>query len=186
MRGRLTDGADLRRFLTVLFSTSILAGAVGSVWGKEITRALDRTATTDTGWVLIGWLISGPPILVTALVWHDRRLLGTRQRRDLSYVLGIWIGLNMLLVPGLIHGPDRFFGKGRGVVDPLSTGWAWGAAGSLLGLAFAGIVLVVLYRSVGGRPTRRQVDLTARFLEIAWAVVLVASLGLALYSVSGT
>ena len=77
-------------------------------------------------------------------------------------------------------GVDSQFGTGALVGDPLSAGWAWGALAAVVGLAFTAIVLRVLHRSVDD-PTREQRDLTVRFLERAWLVLLVVSLGFALY-----
>ena len=42
------------------------------------------------------------------------------------------------------------------------------------------MVLLVLHRTVA-EPTREQRDLTIRFLERAWLLLLVVSLGFALY-----
>lgn len=182
MVARRTYRPDIRRFLTVLAGTAAVAGAVGITWGREIARALDGTATTETGWLLFGWLLSGPPILLAALSWHDRRRLRRRQRRDLSIVAAIWIGLSMLFLPGLINGSDRYFGAGRAVVEPLTIGWTWGALGNLVGITFAAVVLLVQRDSVRGRgPSRRQSDLTARFVEVGWMLALAVSLSLALY-----
>ena len=180
--GRRTDASDIRRFLTVATGAGVLIGALAVTWGHELADLLDQTATTETGWLLLGWLISGPPLLVILLVWHDRTRLRRYQRRDLSVYLGLWVGLSMLVLPTQIHGPEHYFGKGAAVAEPLTTGWAWGAAGNLVGLIFAGIVLWIFHSSVGGRPSTRQVDVTYRFLEIGWMLILLASLAFALYA----
>jgi len=182
MGGRRTDGSDIRRFLNVLVSTGFLVGAVGVVWGKEIADALEKTATTETGWLMIGWLISGPPLLLAVLAWHDRRRLKPQRRLDLSIYLAIWIGLSMLVLPARIDGPAHHFGKGSSVAEPLSTGWAWGVAGNLVGLLFFGIVLWIFRSSVRGRPTAEQEYVTYRFLEIGWLLILLISLAFALYA----
>ena len=50
----------------------------------------------------------------------------------------------------------------------------------MIGLVFTGLVLLVLHRSVHA-PTAPQRDLTVRFLERTWLVLLLVSLGFALY-----
>jgi len=75
---------------------------------------------------------------------------------------------------------DSQFGTGALIGDPLSAGWAWGALANIIGVVFAALVLFVLYRSVEA-PTREQRDLTIRFLERAWLLLLTVSLGFALY-----
>jgi hypothetical protein len=86
----------------------------------------------------------------------------------------------MFVLPSRFTGVEQQFGTGALVGDPLSAGWAWGALGALIGLAFTGIVLLVLHRTVDD-PTPEQRDLTVRFLEVSWVVLLVVSLGFALY-----
>jgi hypothetical protein len=75
---------------------------------------------------------------------------------------------------------DSQFGTGALVGDPLSSGWAWGALAAIIGLVFTALVLLVLHRTVD-EPTPQQRELTVRFLERAWLVLLVVSLGFALY-----
>jgi hypothetical protein len=86
----------------------------------------------------------------------------------------------MLVLPARTTGTADQFGTGALVGDPLSVGWTWGALAAIAGVVFTGIVLLVLHRSVG-RPSADQLDLTIRFLERAWVVLLLVSLGFALY-----
>jgi hypothetical protein len=174
------DRADRDRFVRAVIGSAILFGALGLVLGQDVAMQLQKSPTTELGWRLIGWLVSAPPWVLTLVTWHERRRLSTDQRRHRSTLLGAWIGLSMFVLPSRITGVDHEFGTGALVGEPLSVGWAWGALAALTGLAFSGVVLLVLHRSVVS-PTKEQRDLTVRFLERAWLVLLVVSLGFALY-----
>jgi len=175
-----TDTAERRRFLLSLVAFAVLFTALGRIYGEDIALELQKTPTTTLGWRLIGWLISAPPLVFTMIVWHERHRLSPKQRRDRSWLLAAWIGLNMFVLPARTTSIDSQFGTGALVGDPLSTGWAWGAGATIVGVVFTGLVVVVLHRSVE-EPTREQRDLTVRFLERAWLLLLVVSLGFALY-----
>lgn len=165
-----------------MITACVAFGAIGATWGEQIGLRLQDTPTTTQGWLFIGWLISGPPYLIGMLAWYERGRLDRGQRRTLTYVLAVWIGLSMFVLPARVHSVDAQFGTAALVGDPLSAGWAWGALANLLGLGFAAVALIVLHRSVSGRPSARQQELTIRFLERAWLLLLVASLGFALYA----
>jgi hypothetical protein len=175
-----TDTSERRRFVLAVVAFAVVFTAVGRMYGEDIALELQKTPTTTLGWRLIGWLVSGPPLVFTMMVWHERRRLTPKQWRDRSWLLAAWIGLNMFVLPARTTSTDSQFGTAALVGDPLSTGWAWGAAAAVVGLAFTGLVLLVLHRSVD-EPTREQRDLTMQFLERAWLVLLVVSLGFALY-----
>lgn len=174
------DLSERRRFVLATVGFAVLFTALGRLLGEDIALQLQETPTTTLGWRFIGWLIAAPPLLLTMIVWHERRRLRPRQRRDRGLVLAGWIGLSMFVLPSRTVGVDSQFGTGALVGDPLSAGWAWGMLANIIGLAFTGLVLLVLHRSVDV-PTREQRDLTMRFLERAWLVLLVVSLGFALY-----
>jgi MFS family permease len=174
------DAAERRRFAGAVLGFAVLFTVVGRAFGEDIAMQLQQTPTTALGWRLTGWLVAAPPAVVTILVWHDRHRLRPRRRRDLSLLLSGWIGLSMFVLPARVVGVDDQFGTGALVGDPLSAGWAWGALAAVVGLAFSGLVMLVLRRTVD-RPTPEQWDLTVRFLERAWLVLLVVSLGFALY-----
>jgi hypothetical protein len=175
-----TDAFERRRFVIAVVAFAVLFTAVGRLYGEDIALQLQKTPTTTLGWRLIGWLVSAPPAVLTMITWHERRRLRTEQRRNRGLVLAVWIGLSMFVLPARTTSIDSQFGTGALVGDPLSSGWAWGALAAIIGLAFTGLVLLVLHRSVDV-PTREQRDLTIRFLERAWLVLLVVSLGFALY-----
>lgn len=179
-RARRTDASDRRRFVVATVAFAVLFAVVGRVFGEDIALQLQKTPTTALGWRFIGWLVAAPPAVLTMVSWHERHRLRPKQRRDRAVLLGAWIGLSMFVLPSRITGVDSQFGTGALVGDPLSAGWAWGALAALIGLAFSGLVLLVLHRSVE-TPTREQWALTVRFLERAWLVLLVVSLGFALY-----
>lgn len=175
-----SDVADIRRFLLAAVGFAVLFTAIGRLYGEDIAMKLLNTPTTELGWRFIGWMVSAPPAVLTMIVWHERRRLRPKQRRDRSLLLAGWLGLSMFVLPARTGSVEGQFGTGALVGDPLSAGWAWGALASLIGLVFTAVVLVVLFRTVEV-PTRAQRDLTVRFLERAWLVLLVVSLGFALY-----
>jgi MFS family permease len=175
-----TDATERRRFVLAAVGFAVLFTAVGRMLGEDIALELQKTPTTALGWRFIGWLVAAPPAVLTMITWHERRRLRPKQRRDRGLVLAVWIGLSMFILPARTTSVDSQFGTGALVGDPLSAGWAWGAMAAILGLAFTGLVLLVLHRSVD-EPTAAQRDLTVRFLERAWLVLLVVSLGFALY-----
>jgi hypothetical protein len=175
-----TDLSDRRRFLLAVAGFAVIFTALGRLFGEDIALELQKTPTTTNGWLFIGWLVSAPPYVLTMITWHERRRLNARQRRDRTYVLAAWIGLSMFILPARTSSIDSQFGTGALVGEPLSIGWAWGMLASLIGFAFTALVLTVLHRTVD-EPTKKQRDLTVRFLERAWLVLLVVSLGFALY-----
>lgn len=179
-RERRTDAEDRRLFLLATLGFAVLFLVVGLRFGEDVALQLQRTPTTTLGWRLVGWLVAAPPYVVTMIVWHERRRVDRDRLRRRLVLLAGWIGLTMLVLPSRLTSAEAQFGTGALVGEPLSTGWAWGALAALLGLAFSGLVLLVLHRTVD-EPTARQRDLTARFLEGAWLVLLVVSLGFALY-----
>jgi hypothetical protein len=175
-----TDAFERRRFVLALVGFAVLFTAIGRLFGEDIALQLQKTPTTTLGWRFIGWLVAAPPVALTVISWQERRRLRPKQRRDRAYLLAGWLGLTMFILPARTTSIDSQFGTGALVGDPLSAGWAWGALAALLGLAFTGLVLLVLHRTVD-EPTREQRELTMRFLERAWLVLLVVSLGFALY-----
>ena len=174
------DAADRVGFLVAVVVFAGLFLFAGLRFGEDVALELQKTPTTDLGWRLVGWLVAAPPYLVTLLVWHERGRLRREQLRQRGLLLAAWIGLGMFVLPSRVTSPEEHFGTAALVGDPLSAGWAWGALAALLGLVFTGLVLLVLHRSVES-PTPQQRDLTVRFLEVAWLVLLVVSLGFALY-----
>lgn len=175
-----TDAAERRQFILAVVGFAVLFTAIGRIFGEDIALQLQKTPTTELGWRFIGWLVAAPPVVLTMITWHERRRLRPTQRRDRGLVLAIWLGLSMFILPARTTSIDSQFGIGALVGDPLSSGWAWGALATLIGLGFTGLVLLVLHRTVE-KPTREQRDLTIRFLERAWLLLLVVSLGFALY-----
>jgi hypothetical protein len=175
-----SDRADVRRFLLAVVGFGVLFTAIGRIFGEDIAMQLQNTPTTTLGWRFIGWMVAAPPAVLTMITWHERRRLRPKQRRDRSLLLACWLGLSMFILPARTASVDSQFGTGALVGDPLSEGWAWGGLAAVAGLVFTALVLVVLFRTVDA-PTRAQRDLTVRFLERAWLVLLVVSLGFALY-----
>lgn len=179
----VTDGqdrADRRRFVVAVVAFAVLFAVAGLRFGEDVALQLLKTPTTELGWRLIGWMVAAPPWVLVMVSWHERGRLSGDQRRRRSTLLAAWIGLSMFVLPSRLGGVEHEFGTGALVGEPLSVGWAWGALAALIGLAFSGVVLLVLHRSIDS-PTPVQRDLTVRFLERAWLVLLIVSLGFALY-----
>jgi len=179
-RSRRADDSELRRFVLAAAGFAVLFLVIGLRFGEDVAVQLQKTPTTALGWRLVGWLVAGPPALFALVSWHDRRRLRTEQRARRVLLMAAWLGLNMFVLPARLTSVDKEFGTGALVGDPLSAGWTWGALAALVGMAFSAVVLVVLHRTVD-EPTPDQRDLTVRFLERAWLVLLVVSLGFALY-----
>lgn len=175
--------SEARRFGLAVLGFAVLFTVLGLRYGQQIALQLQDTPTTDLGWRLIGWGVAGPPWLLTMITWHERARFRPEQLRRRGVLLAAWIGLSMLVLPSRLTSVEQQFGTGALVGEPLSSGWGWGALAALIGLVFTGLVLLVLHRSVDA-PTARQRDLTMRFLERAWLVLLVVSLGFALYGSS--
>jgi len=165
--GSVGSRSDLRRFAVAVVTFAILFGAVGRIWGEDIALRLQDTPTTEFGWLFIGWLVSGPPCIIAILVWHERRRFKPESLRTTGILIAAWIGLSMFVFPARLEGVDSQFGTG--------------ALANVIGLVFAALVWTVLHRTVPGKPTAEQLDLTARLLEKAWLVLMVVSLGFALY-----
>lgn len=161
--------------------SSLLFMTLGRVYGEDIGIKLQETPTTTHGWLFIGWLISGPPFLIAMLAWHERGRIRTRHRRTLTWLLGTWVGLSMFVLPAAVHSVTDQFETAAIVGAPLNAGWTWGMAANLAAVVFSAIVVRVLQTSVEGEVSSAQVDLTFRFLERAWLVLLLASLAFALY-----
>src|SRR5690349_10549247 len=120
------DISERRRFVILVVAFAVLFTAVGRMYGEDIALELQKTPTTALGWRLIGWLVAGPPLVFTMMVWHERRRLTRKQWRDRSWLLAAWIGLNMFVLPARTTSTDSQFGTAALVGDPLGAGWAWG------------------------------------------------------------
>ena len=180
MTDRDSDAADRRLLVIATLGFAVLFLFLGLRFGEDVALLLQKTPMTDLGWRLVGWLVAAPPYVVTMVVWHERRRPSREQLRQRLVLLAAWIGLTLFVLPSRVTSAEDHFGTGALVGGPLSAGWAWGALAALIGLSFTGIVLLVLHRSVD-EPAPEQRDLTVRFLEVAWVVLLVVSLGFALY-----
>ncbi|RNL62108.1 hypothetical protein EFK50_09865 [Nocardioides marmoriginsengisoli] len=190
MGSNRTPLSDRARFGWCIAGFAVLFLVVGRVLGEDIALQLQKTPTTVEGWLFVGWLVGGPPYLVTAIFWNERHRLTRTQLRNRSVLLAAWIGLTMLIVPARVLGVHTQFGTGALVGNPLSAGWVWGMAANVGMLVFGGLVLLVLHKSTpkgpGKGPSAEQRRMTARFLEAAWLVALVVTLGLSLYGGNGS
>ena len=181
MGSNRTAVSDGRRFALSIVGSCVLFLAVGRFLGEDIALELQKTPTTRDGYLFFGWLVGGPPFLLAVLLWNARERLDAAELRKRTYAVSAWIGLGMFILPAKLDSVDEQFGTAALVGDPLSGGWAWAMLANLVAFAFAGLVLLVLHKSVPQGPNRAQRELTVTFLERAWLVVLVAGLGFALY-----
>lgn len=166
----------MRRFLTTLVFTLAITGLVARGLGEDITVALGDTATSERGWPVLGWLFSGPPLLLAALAWNDRRRFSAERRRKRATAYAIWFGMGGFALPALVDDSAELFGRGVEVGNPLAFGWACGAIANLAAIAFA---LAIGQMSAGGDARARQ--LATRFIETAWIVLVAGSLLFAAY-----
>lgn len=176
-----------------LFAISALGSAlvfliVGRIAGEHIAIELQKTPTTTEGWLFIGWLIGGPPFLVAGIFWNEHHRFRPNEVKLETVLIGIWIGSTMLIAPARVLGVDTQFGTGAIVGNPLSAGWVWGLVANVGMLVFSTIVLGVMRGATApqGGPTAAQRRMTARFIEAAWLVSLIVTLGLALYGGNGS
>jgi len=170
-----------RRFALSIVGFSVFFLALGRFLGEDLALQLQKTPTTREGWQFFGWLVGGPPFLLAILLWNDRKRVAPTQLRNRTLALSAWIGLGMFVLPARLDSVNEQFGTAALVGNPLSIGWAWAMLANAVAFLFAGLVLLVLHKSVPSGPNQTQRDLTARFLERAWLVVLIAGLGFALY-----
>ncbi|MCW2784596.1 MAG: hypothetical protein JWP74_1113 [Marmoricola sp.] len=179
--------SDLRRFVFAIAGSALFFLVLGRVAGEHIALWLQSTPTTNNGWLFLGWLIGGPPFVVAALVWIDRKQLRPRQLLGWTWATAIWGGAGMFILPARVIGISAQFGTGAIVGNPLCAGWVWGMLANVVMLVFGGLVLMVLRSATAsGGVTQAQRTMTIRFLEQAWLVALVVTLGLALYGGNGS
>jgi hypothetical protein len=176
-----TQMSDGRRFVLSIVGFCVLFLAAGRFIGEDVALQLQKTPTTRDGYLFFGWLVGGPPFLLAILLWNARARLAPTLLRNRMLAVSAWIGLGMFILPAKLDSVDQQFGTGALVGDPLSGGWAWAMLANLIAFTFAGLVLLVLHKSVPQGPNQVQRELTVTFLERAWLVVLVAGLGFALY-----
>ncbi len=170
--------------LTLGFSGAFLA--LGLVLGEDIALQLQKTHTTPDGWIFFGWLVGGPPYMLTALFWSEHRRLTHAQFRNRSLLLTPALGLTFLILPARIVGVPEQFGMGGIVGYPLSAGVVWGLCATVTTGVFAGLVLLVLRSATPNGATPVQKQMTTRFLEVACIIALIVTLGLALYGGDGS
>jgi hypothetical protein len=176
-----------------LFAASLVVSALfflvlGRVAGEHLAVQLQKTPTTTEGWLFLGWLIGGPPYLVAAIFWNEHGRFRSAEVRLATVAIAAWIGMTMFIAPARVLGVDTQFGTGAIVGNPLSAGWVWGAVANLGMVLFSLVVLTVMHRATRatGGPSADQRRYTARFLEAAWLVALVVTLGLSLYGGNGS
>lgn len=177
--------ADRARLIRVAVGAGVVLAGLSHWAGPQIARDLQNTPVTFTGWVLAGWLVGGPVALATTAFWVGGGAAQQLHRRRLTVVLGVAIGLSMFLFPAALPGPLASFGTGAIVGEPVVQGWLWGVAATLLMATYAAVVMRILERATGGATTARQRAETARFIEVAWVVVLIATLTAALSGTTG-
>lgn len=182
-----TDRSDLKRFGIAVAVFSLVWLVLGLRYSEDIALQLQNTPTTKNGWLFIGWLVGGPPYALSVLLWFERRRFRARSRAVWSILLACWIGMSFYILPARIIGPDEHFGTAALVGFPLSFGWVWGIFGTGLIAAIVGIGVLILSLSVEPKRARDLIanPITRVLLERLWLVMLVVSLGIALYGGEG-
>ncbi|HET6153441.1 MAG TPA: hypothetical protein VFE15_10815 [Marmoricola sp.] len=175
------EPTDAQQFWITLVGFGILVLFLGLLFGQGIAEQLQKTPTTRLGWLFFGWILGGPPFAYAALIWNERGRMPSRRLRGRLTLAAGWMSLSMLIVPSRVTSVEAQFGEGSIVGHPLAAGWTWGFAANVVVLIFGGAVLLIQRQAVPGGLTRAQKQFTARFLEAVWLVLLVVSLGFALY-----
>ena len=175
-----------RRFAIATAVAAAVFLVVGLVWGDQIAIKLQETPTTTNGWLFIGWLIGGPPFPIAVLLWFERSRMKHSNVIAWTYAMAVVCGASLFILPARVFGVPWQFGTGGILVgNPLTAGWVWGVLANVVGGVFTGLVLLILNKSTADGPTKAQRAMTARFLERAWLVGLVVTLGFALYGGNG-
>lgn len=172
--------AGRARLLQIAVGTGVVFEVLAQVAGPSIAEHLQGTPVTFEGWIVAGWIVGGPAYLVAMLLWIDGGRLSLRRRRQVVIVVGVGIGLGMFILPAAVPGPGSAFGTGGIVGGPLTQGWLWGVATTLVMALYGSAVMVVLGRAPSSATTPRHRELTARYIEVAWVVVLSLTLVAAL------
>lgn len=170
--------------LVLGFSGAFLA--LGLALGEDVALQLQKTHTTPNGWIFFGWLVGGPPYMLTALFWAGHRRLTHDQFRNRSLLLAPALGLTFLILPARIIGVPEQFGTGGIVGYPLSAGLVWGLCATVTAGVFGGLVLLVLRSATPHGASAAQKQMTTRFLEVACIIALIVTLGLGLYGGDGS
>jgi len=186
MGSKWTSLSRRTRFGVLIAFFSVAFLVIGLIFGEDIALQLQKTPTTPDGWIFVGWLVGGPPYMLSALFWSEHRRLTHEQFRNRSLVYAVAIALTFVILPARIIGVPAQFGTGAIVGHPLAAGLVWGLCATVAVAVFGGLVLLVLRQASGphgATPAQRQ--MTSRFLESACIIALVVTLGLALYGGNG-
>lgn len=165
-----------RRFLTTLVVTATFSAALAHGVAEDVTVWLERIPASEKGWALIGWLFGGPPLVLAALAWNDRRRFDAGQRRQRATLYGAWFGLGGFVVPALSGNSVELFGEGVGIGNPLAFGWTCGAVANLAAIAFA-FAITRMSAQAGARGHR----LGLKFIESGWILLVAGSMLFAAY-----
>lgn len=165
-----------RRFLGTLALVAALSALLSRELGEEVTTFLEAVPASDRGWSVIGWFFGGPPLVLAALAWNDRRRLGPGERLARATRYAAWFGLGGFVVPALADNSVELFGEGVGIGNPLAFGWSCGAVGNLAALGFA----VAIHR-ISRQADDRGRQLALRFVEWGWVLLTIGSMLFAAY-----
>lgn len=166
----------MRQFLTALVVVTTVAGVTCRWAGEDISVWFGDFPVTDRGWPVFGWLFGGPPIVLFALLWNDRRHYAGDALRTRATFYGAWAGIGGFALPALVDDSAAVFGRGVEIGNPLAFGWACGAIANLAALGFA---LAISRMSAHGDERARRIGM--RFVETAWVLLVAGSLLFAAY-----
>ncbi|HET9499406.1 MAG TPA: hypothetical protein VFO98_04020 [Marmoricola sp.] len=171
---------QVRRFLICVVVTATISGLVARGFGEDVTGFVARIPATGAGFAFLGWLFGGPPVLLAAVAWNDRLRFDVEQRRFRAVFYGIWFGLGGFVVPGLVGDREAIFGTAAPTGTELAFGWACAAVGNAAAITFATGIGHVRRQAAGdGEPP--ESELATRFVESAWAVLLLLAMLFAVY-----
>lgn len=176
MGNHRTRAPVTRRFLSSLVVAATLSALAAHGIGEDVTVWLERIPASDKGWAVIGWLFGGPPLVLAALAWNDRRRFDAAQRRQRATLYAAWFGLGGFVVPALAGNSVEIFGEGVGIGNPLAFGWTCGAVANIAAIAFA---LGITRMSAQAGEHGHRLGLT--FIESGWILLVAASLLFAAY-----
>ncbi len=176
MGNHRTQAPVARRFLITLVIAGTLSALAAHAFGEDVTVWLEHVPASDKGWAVIGWLFGGPPLVMAALAWNDRRRFDAEQRQQRATLYAAWFGLGGFVVPALAGNSVELFGEGVGIGNPLAFGWTCGAVANIAAIVFA---LAIIRTSAQAGAHGHRLGLT--FIESGWILLVGASLLFAAY-----
>lgn len=171
---------QVRRFAVTVVVTACVSALVARLFGEQVVSGLTNLPATPTGYQVLGWAVGGPPLLLAAMAWNDRRRFGPDQRKVRAVVYGVWFGLGGFLVPALTTNSYELYGDDVSTGNQLAFGWLCAGVANAAAIGFAAGIGVLRRRAApDGQPP--ESEMAERFVELAWAVLLAIGFVFAAY-----